>query len=132
MSEMEELLDRVKAATGPDRELDEAVALITSSEHEFAQLADAPIGTGCMMYRHGVSQMQSALRVTSSIDAALALSEILLPEYRFAMYTDGGGKGPTCLSMYDNDPVSAECRAPTLPLAIISALLTTLMDKVPK
>lgn len=77
--ELAGLLARVEAAEGADRDLDEAIALTLCDEHRFMQLADAPVGLGCEMYRFGPHGFHSALRVTGSLDATLGLCERVLP-----------------------------------------------------
>lgn len=66
------LAAKVEASEGPDRELDEMIADALFERSHFAQLADAPIGTGCMMWWQDGHQ-QSALRYTASLDAATTL-----------------------------------------------------------
>lgn len=118
---LNDLLERVRAAQGPDRDLDEAIALALCDEHFFAQLAGAPEDTGCEMYRFGPHNAHSALRVTASIDSALALVERLLNE----------DEALELLSMVatetSEDTVNGSIK--TLPLAIISALLTAIDQK---
>jgi hypothetical protein len=66
------LAERVEGLTGPDRTLDELIADALFEKSHFAQLADAPLGVGCMMWWQGGHQ-QSALRYTGSLDAAMSL-----------------------------------------------------------
>jgi hypothetical protein len=104
MSDLASLLEKVRSAQGPDRALDWHVADATGHE-------------------------SFVPAYTASIDAALALVERKLPGWRVAMYTDGEGKGPCCLALRGDEPVKANCQAPTLPLAILAAMLTALITQ---
>ena len=91
---LDALIARVEGATENDRELEEAVHAALFPDHYFAQLADAPENTGCMMYRMPKCT-SSALRVTASIDAAVGLAEIVLPDHGWFLRrddTDASGK----------------------------------------
>ena len=70
--DLNDLADRVEKLEGPSRETDELIADALFERSHFAQLADAPIGTGCMMWWQDGHQ-QSALRYTGSLDAAMTL-----------------------------------------------------------
>lgn len=126
-ADLPSLLTRVQAATGPDRELDEAIGkwLWAKGYNPW----------DCFNYNkdrdvHGKP-------FTSSIDAALALVEKLLPGWRYAMASVVLGKDehdhvPWCglagpySSCTFNDH---EGRATTPPLAILAALLSALIAK---
>jgi len=69
---MDELIEKLEALTEPCRLADEVIADALFERSHFAQLADAPIPTGCMMWWQDGHQ-QSALRYTSSLDAAITL-----------------------------------------------------------
>jgi hypothetical protein len=106
------LLERVKAATGPDRalECDLVEAFISASE------AGAHFNFDLAAYRY-----------TASIDAALALVERVLPGWQVNVSAFGnvaeaslGGRG-----------VYPPIQAPTPPLAILVALLTAIISKEP-
>ena len=73
------LLERVEACQGPDRALDEAISRALCADHYFVQLADAPEGVGFEAYKFRGYADSSALRVTASVDAALALIGRVLP-----------------------------------------------------
>jgi hypothetical protein len=102
MSDLEQLLERVRAANGADDCLDYAIYL------QFRELI------GLQSY-------------TSSIDAALALVERVLPGWfgedgrhtwgSHAILYTGEGRGRARI----------ECYAPTHPLAILAALLSALI-----
>lgn len=107
------LLERVRAATGPDRELDHAMWL------RFDESAQAK-------YEAGRIPLPWTWCLTSNVDDAISLATRLLPDCRFALYTNGGGKGPACLVMRGDEPVLADEHAATLPLAIVAATLSAL------
>lgn len=141
------LIGRVKAANGPDRELDRAIGLAvggwwaTVDEHGDAIMCDGD------RYPDHPGSMYPAL--TESVDAALALVERLLPGWRVSIFGNHltgakGGKGwrvglqspqkakPDSLG-FRWPKINADCLyAPTAPLAILAALLsalTTLQDQ---
>lgn len=118
------LLARVEAATGADIELDEAISLALCDEHRFMQLADAPVGAGCEMYRFGPRGFHSALRVTASLDAALALVERVLPGMLWAKNYEGGFRiyQPGVSGFFSG-------YAKTPALALLAAMLKALIAK---
>lgn len=108
MSDLSSLAARVAAATGPDRELDEAIG------HWLWEQSFKP--WECFDYgKDGPGRP-----FTSSIDAALALVEKLLPEQWYGILEN---------AIYD-DPMEWHIPEPTsldkLPLKIIDALLDAL------
>ncbi len=111
---MRELLERVEAANGPDRELDAGIVVGLGLDNT------------CPFWLHSYDRT-TPVRITASVDAALALVERVLPGHRVALFTNGGGEGPTCVIMFESDPVKADERAPTLPLAILAAMLKALI-----
>lgn len=118
-----DLIERLEKATGPDRELDEMISATLFSEHEFMQLKDAPEGVGCMMYRWPDGQQVSVLRATSSIDAAVKLCELKLPEHTW-------GINPTAANVYDGDPHQGfAVYHKTAPIALCIAILRALQAK---
>ena len=116
------LRDRLIAATGPDAFIDDDL------EWECGDWTNL----GGWWRRHKITGVEERYHYsnppayTASIDAALGLVTRLLPGWRLAMYTDGEGKGPCCLAMLDDEPVKANCHAPTLPLALLTALVSAL------
>lgn len=80
MTTLTNLIERVERGVGADVRLDEDIHAALFPYHHFAQLADAPAGCGCMMYKWPNGTLSSALRITASIDAALYLVEIVRPD----------------------------------------------------
>lgn len=131
MSDLASLLRRVKAATGPDRELDWSlhdVAFVEFFEQygyrrkgEFYVTASPAVPGG--------ERISAPEYYTASIDAALALVDKMLPG-RFALnlhwLPDSLGFayfGKRREYTHDEDWL------PSLPLAILAALLTALIEK---
>ncbi len=137
MSDLTALLDRVRAATGPDRELDADLwwALARDSAERTYWRATLgkpqkapdrlPDGLGRIAVR-GRSPMASG-----SIDAALALAERMLPGTArpgFVQQPDRSWHG-TILWVEPEDAECPEEVAPTAPLAILAALLSALIER---
>lgn len=129
MGDLRELLERVEKATGADRELDSAI---------FSALVD-PRRENAYWIWQGSRPQGSPERapadywdtrhtptITSSIDAALALMERMLPG---AFWLIGKGKTTAlekmfaCQLMFGTDEIIGEGEAETAPLAILAALL---------
>lgn len=132
MSDVMELLERVKAATGPDKVLDTAIWEWTGVE-----LSDAVQIEGARTrVRETVEGLTTtrfyatAPTYTASVDAALALVERKLPGWEWTVSTD---RSKTRF-WSDMHRVVAKGeletvwggRAPTAPLAILAALLSAL------
>lgn len=132
------LLERVRSATGPDREIDGRIEvhfrihpwgpfhwINRSPEVNFASYeGDVWLSGGAGKFPGSGWQSKP---YTSSIDAALALVERLMPgasvnmlqvakSCNAAVFPEGAGMMPTQV-------------APTLPLAILAALLTSLKER---
>ncbi len=135
-SDMVELLARIEAATGPDRELD-------------GDLHNVLFGTAYVRSAGSVSGFMTSEtdngnpyveRYTASIDAALALVERMLPGYRWGVSAVGIKRGthPDGKAAYVDGfrahvtessplrPMPSTADAPTAPLAILAALLKAL------
>lgn len=106
---LHELLERVKAASGPDREIDMAIA------REF-DLFETLMGD---------RRFVRPFYFTASIDAAVALIERVLPGCRVELLIseDGSGHVTLRLGSEDTGPLSYWGAAPTPPLALIIAPL---------
>lgn len=131
MSDLEGLLERVKVATAPDRELDVRFGMFESglamNEDVLAQIGVPHTGW--------TPSEDEWPRYTASIDAALALVEKTLPGWCYAIQSVVLGKDtlnhiPWCglasgywSGVFDEH----EGRGATLPLAILAALLTALI-----
>lgn len=110
MSDLAELLVRVKAATGPDREIDRAIERL----------------------EHGPDVIPFTPAYTASIDAALALVERVLPgwfvDHMGADVAGSIGDMKTFGWMVEiSDGMTGyQGQAPILPLAILLALIQAL------
>ena len=105
MTDISELIERVKAATGPDRELDEAIRFYFDPK-------------GSRYYSENSAY-------TASIDAALALVERVLPEHDWILGHTNGGLTIHCQLGPDADKMAF---GDTPALAILLALLTALQS----
>jgi hypothetical protein len=142
MASVKGLLERVRAATGPDREIDGMIEAVIVHGRELVQDVYLPTGARCWLARN--KQMPHDAYVvwvagadgptlkiaafTGSVDAALALTERMLPGALIEIRT--GGKFHHCYIDGETSPdFEEEFQAenmPTAPLAIIAALLTAL------
>lgn len=128
---MRDLLERVKAATGPDRELDAEIE-VAARWLEAARIGIKPeyrapwranragmVGDGHIDYL--------APTFTASLDAALALVERVLPVCGWAVGKSPSGIGwARCIKPYQAE---FYCEAPTSPLALLTALLTAKIEE---
>ena len=135
MSDLRGLIERVEKATGPDREIDWAIADATNHP-SFATRFEhmwPPFGIG--------SSLDCAiLDYTASVDAALALVEKMRPGYQWGVSSVGIkiGTHPDGKAAYGEGfrahvtknsplrPMPSTADAPTPALAIILALLRSL------
>ena len=140
MSDLSELLKRVEAATGPDRELDAHLAVIAGLNMCFCDYeagsyhgdcpppgCGEPLGLHDERHSYPV-QWQDDERLpayTASIDAALALVEKVLPGWRRQIFEDRSGGWTARLVSPSSDVVSTDelKPPPTASLAILAALL---------
>lgn len=106
MSDLMELLERVRKATGPDRELERDIMVEAFGD--------------------GVRNALPVPTYTASIDAALALVERKLPGWIWML--DKNESGPFDFVLWAETGLRAKANAmgPTAPLAILAALLTAL------
>jgi hypothetical protein len=142
MSDLPALLERVKAAKGPDRELDVMLADVLDVEpdpplsctfRQYVRLHSSPAKVAENANSHHNILNTALPRYTASIDAALALVERKLPG---TMRAVGSMEfGPFCRLVVPNDDggfidgYHEVLDAKTEPLAIIAALLTALIAK---
>ncbi len=129
--ELTGLLDRVKAASGPDRHLD---ALVEVQARRFAAYA-AGLDDRTRAYWNGTidgdvydsSISYAAPRYTASIDAALALVEKMLPGCMWRVQSDPKIGDTFYATLVPSYPAGASAGdGATAPLAILAALLTAL------
>ncbi len=120
MSDLKELLERVKAATGPSDELDDAIADTLGLWEVTMEAEDMH------------SQPHEVRRrdfYSDSIDAALALVEKMLPGWGWSV-ADYGHAGASCSCFLHPAPEQSSClhdSGRTPPLAILAALLTAIV-----
>jgi hypothetical protein len=124
---MGELLARVKAATGPDRELDLdiAAALFTDGEDTaWWQRRKERFLSSHML-------VDAAPPYTASIDAALALTERMLPGRSYHVARHSLVKTPFFVAAIGSrsGPPQEGTHEASAPLAILAALLTSLSTK---
>lgn len=147
---MNDLLARIEAAEGPSREIDLALAnllvfsephrlissLVSGWSHDFAYPeSELPLGGDeyhgwAKALNHMIAQPVE--RYTSSIDAALALCERVLPKWEILL-TDEGETGSTSwiASIGPRETfMSYEAKGRTPSLALLAALLKA-KDKTP-
>jgi hypothetical protein len=137
MSDLAELLARVEAATGPDRELDAQIVCAANgwTFERFSTPTDRPRMTGCFIYvrSNGVrvwSQAEDNACVTASLDRALALVERVRPGW-WREFTEHDNGGPrrwlVTLTAPRGTPGVGEAEASTPALALLAALLKSLL-----
>ena len=138
MSDLDALLERLEKATGPDRELDEAIMALfyTLDERHIGTTEgwdDDPDSFKPVKDRVWVDPATdkwvstAAFHFTASIDAALALVERVLPGWMHANGNCGEQNMPwACITEPDEPCRDFSAGAPTEPLAILIALLRAL------
>lgn len=147
MTDISKLIERVEKATGPDRELDCRIAYtldfsVDGMGNSFRDFCDvferdwAEISRRAEMHQSILSH--NLPRVTASIDSALALLERVRPGWvcdtlgQDATGTLGDMRGIGWTAEFSNGLQSCQGQAPTLPLAIILALLLSLQSEADK
>jgi len=123
------VIERLEMASGPDRDLDELIAAALFPEHEFMQLKDAPEGVGCMMYRWPDGQQVSALRATSSIDAAVKLYELVLPRHDLFIENYGGEWFSSIKDRFEKKTYMSRANCKNGAIATCQAILSALQAK---
>lgn len=120
-SSLDDLLARVEAATGADRELDGAICRAVGDQVASDQISG-------FIWRSGATGGWSDVpNLTASIDAVLALVERCLPGWEWSYHPDAGAK--VWASFFLGGHHEACGDAETVPLAILSALLRALSDE---
>jgi hypothetical protein len=143
VADLTELLERVKEATGPDREIDRAIALATGQLHEDHDcVLDLTGARGTRLYRidpdggrvfGGLGDDILIRPYTASLDAALALVERVLPEHVWTLSSGHQVGGPSSYDGYGSDVAEfiktadyPEHFGRTPALALLTATLTAL------
>ena len=132
LTALQSLRDRVAKATGPDRHADTLIAHGTDGwtikkiggKPHFSHPEEVPVA------RDG--RPSNYPSYTSSIDAALAWVERVLPGWRVdCKRLSAGWPGPSAVNLIsdDDEPMYITAHAPTSALAIILAGLDALIEK---
>jgi len=114
MSDLTALLERVRSATGPNRELDGYIAILLND----------PLSSFEILGRRGWAYPE----YTASVDAALALVERMLPGADPICLAGEAGRWWASIDTFDGVGEDAEWFR-SAPLAILAALLSALIDK---
>ena len=135
ITRLEALRDRVRAADGPDRKLDGEIWATLELKHALKSYWQAASGMPKpidSIPREGIgwlNVMSAAPKSSHSIDAAIALVERVLPDVDVGMWTRHLNKTPRAM-IFTGAPKSDIIRdGATLPLAILDALLTALIEQ---
>lgn len=108
MTDLNELLERVKKATGSDKELDRAIERM----------------------EHGPDVIPFTPEYTFSIDASVALMDRMLPGTLWRLQSDpDSGSGFEATMVTGGPELGAKGDGATAPLAILAALLSALIYK---
>lgn len=148
MSDLKALLERVKAATGPDRTIDRDLSVLPGGPN-FVKERDGHIA----YFRHSDTDERGRTMAfasgptgsdfdglnesawpfyTASIDAALALVERMLPGWPWVASSLGEEDCPSAaVTTPDGDFDDFTCSAATPPLALLAALLSALIAREP-
>lgn len=124
MTTLKELSALLDAATGPSQELDadlaEAFGFKVWWRQAVGTMEAFPVWDG----PYGV---EPCWKLSSSIDAALALVERLIPRAQYAIDTFSGPRASVNQLDENGDWSGRVCAAPTAPLAILRALVDALI-----
>jgi len=111
---LKELIDRVERASGPDREIDKAIAIFV----EWTATGKEPPETGTPDYWYSDAFGMPAY--TASIDAALSLVERFRPGWHW--YVDDRTAAVWPEGVYDESDVAAATPALSIILALLKSL----------
>lgn len=131
MTDLSQLLEKVRTATGPDRELDVAieVALPFGGDISHSHRPSTARGKVTCRYNSGSSGTYNAPRFTSSAEDALRLAERKLPAgVDMALKLQTGGKYFHA-EFETEEGDEAAYNHPSLPLAILTATISALISK---
>jgi hypothetical protein len=112
---MKDLIRRLEAAAGPDRELDLAIGALWPEPRPFS-----------MSIRQQRGGKPPVYRFTASIDSAVALAERALPDTAWNIAgnaPDAKGKVICMARLWFAKGVGPVCEAPTAPIALCLAIL---------
>ena len=138
MSDLRELLKRVEAATGADRELDVRILAALLSDEQLTVKRSPFNGAWCAYRADGKlwetpSPFRQNGEITASIDAALVLVERVLPGWSWHIDSEFHGfPAYACLSSKESNGAEEpwlleyethDAKGKTPPLAILAALL---------
>lgn len=127
-SRLDDLLARVEAATGADRELD-CDLFVATAESPFVNYYPDCVLAVLGGFRARV-EINEVATYTSSIDAALALVERMIPGAIWTVKHLGEGEYAADVGSSDfNEPMYGSEVVKTPTLAILSALLRALSDE---
>lgn len=144
VEKLRELLERVEKATGADRDIDFDL-ILTFDEESYAAREiksfrrwtgekqvreDGLHYWGISYWKENFSSSCPVIKITASIDAAVALVEKVLPgaEYEITnLYGVASATLPLNASDYSYETGRNECGS--MPLAILAALLRTLISQ---
>jgi hypothetical protein len=132
------LLERVEAATGPDRELDYELALYEKAPdwrkrkpwkqtNGWAK-PDVASTSWAVLFYDGGGNALPVPQYTASLDAALALCERVLPGWVVQLETWRDPAATARLAEWNIGEAEHEGHARTLPLALLAALLRALLE----
>lgn len=124
LPKLEELLSRVREATGPDRELDDDVLFATGHRFSLAFLSN----TGWSW--EGADLPSRDIPISASLDAALSLMERVLPDTLTAV-CDFRSDDPARRHMAGlrSTTLDVDAYGATRPLALLAAFLTALISE---
>lgn len=133
------ILERLKAATGPDREIDAAITVALCSPIKLTDETvhlriprkddDCASGTYWYVSRSGMS-LRTSEPLTASLDAIRALTERIFPGHGFSSFSVGKsfhGRGRHWARVEGIGPKRKVKRSPTEPLACCIALVSALI-----
>lgn len=135
MTDLPSLLSRLEASEGADRELDAELAVAFSGDPEAWVVNPSPhsiFSAAPGWWRDGSDKSHDAPAYTTSVDAALALVERVLPGREWIVEGGGGGSSTAVLLAPFEDEGSGEAhtgRLKTPALALLAALLKALITK---
>lgn len=120
MMELTELIERVEALSGPDREASRDIWMYFGTPEWKRAYIEAQAPCGCPHEQAVEYSVRHLPDITASIDAALSFAERVMPGWTWCVGTDGSDD---FFANVWNGVEEANAYAPTPPLAIILATL---------